>query len=320
MGYSYSDEIVRSSPVSVWCLNVERPLVQKYLRRKQAANERLVKQYAPLYGARVFRGTYRSGDGKEIRYFSVDSDRTAEKAPCMLYFHGGAFIDPVTPQILNTACYFAARCGLRVLIPDYRRALDVSCRTTLEDCRAMIRYAHHHADELGIDPERMIFYGDSAGGALCAGMTLLARDQGEMLPLAQMLVYPVLDCHNPQKYLSIRQYAHAPWPASANRHMWRIYLKKGAGKLYPYVVPMQHPSLDHLPPSYVEPQEIDILRDEAIAYAKKLRHAGNKVTMNIVMGTYHGFDFDHTSSLVQRVLAQRAAFIRKCLQEKGTGI
>ena len=60
-----------------------------------------------------------------------------------------------------------------------------------------------------------------------------------------------------------------------------------------------------LPTAYVEPQEIDCLRDEAIAYANKLKEAGISTELNIIKGSYHGADADHSSPLIQRVLKHR---------------
>ena len=66
-----------------------------------------------------------------------------------------------------------------------------------------------------------------------------------------------------------------------------------------------------LPSAYVEPQEIDILRDEGIAYAKELEQEGCLVELNVVEGSYHGFDFDHNSPLVCRVLQHRCEIMRQ---------
>lgn len=65
------------------------------------------------------------------------------------------------------------------------------------------------------------------------------------------------------------------------------------------LVPMRAAPADlaRLPAAYIEPQEIDTLRDEAAAYAEALRDAGTTVEVNEVPGSYHGFDARHRKSL-----------------------
>lgn len=75
------------------------------------------------------------------------------------------------------------------------------------------------------------------------------------------------------------------------------------------MVPMCN-DLHSLPKAYVEPQEIDTLCDEGVAYAKKLDEAGVKTELNIVLGSYHGFDAAIKSKLVRRVLQKRYEVIR----------
>lgn len=71
-----------------------------------------------------------------------------------------------------------------------------------------------------------------------------------------------------------------------------------------------------LPMAYVEPQEIDILCDEGIAYAEKLKRNGCLLELNIIKGSYHGFDFDHNSPLVQRVLQHRCEIMKQLWKGK----
>lgn len=80
-----------------------------------------------------------------------------------------------------------------------------------------------------------------------------------------------------------------------------------------YTIPMKN-ELHDLPPAYIEPQQFDTLRDEAIAYANKLKNAGVDVDLNVISGSYHGFDADLKSPLVKRVFEKRYEVIRKFIQ------
>lgn len=74
------------------------------------------------------------------------------------------------------------------------------------------------------------------------------------------------------------------------------------------VIPMKN-DLHGLPPTYMEPLEIDILRDEALAYSEKLRKSNVAVTCNLVKGAYHGYDADLKSPLVKKIFARRYEMI-----------
>ena len=126
-----------------------------------------------------------------------------------------------------------------------------------------------------------LLYGESAGGTLAAGLALWTRDHETKPANGQCLIYPVLD-NRCSRYASMRLYSEAAWPLKNNLTMWRAYLKNGKDSLDNYIVPMTAPDVSSLSPAYVEPQQIDTLRDEAIAYAKRLVEAGNHVTLNTV--------------------------------------
>ena len=79
-----------------------------------------------------------------------------------------------------------------------------------------------------------------------------------------------------------------------------------------YTIPMKN-DLHDLPPAYIEPQQFDTLRDEAIAYANKLKNAGVDVDLNVISGSYHGFDSDFRSSLVKQVYEKRYQVINRML-------
>ena len=97
--------------------------------------------------------------------------------------------------------------------------------------------------------------------------------------------------------------------------MWEAYLKNAEEKWLPYLIPMRAEELKDLPEAYIEPQQIDVLRDEAVAYAKRLEQVDVNVEVNLIAGSYHGFDSDLTSGLVQRVLRDRINVMSKMLNK-----
>lgn len=145
---------------------------------------------------------------------------------------------------------------------------------------------------------------------MAAGVTHLMRDREMPKAAGQMLIYPVTDCYS-ERYSSMETYRYAVWPKKSNDYMWRLYLKGMDDDTIKLAAPLNMDNFDGLPQAYVEPQEIDILCDEGLAYAEKLKSCGSLVELNIIKGSYHGFDFDHSSPLVQRVLEHRCEVIRR---------
>ncbi len=232
-----------------------------------------------------------------------------ETLPAILYLHGGGFMFPLQPMMFWNARYYAQRCRCRVFLPEYRYAPKFPFPVPFEDCVNTYRYIYENADRLHVDCDRIILYGDSAGGALAAAVCQKLRDDGLPLPAAQMLMYPVTD--NDPGYQSLDAYALGTWSKDSNRQMWEIYLKNGDCGMLSYAAPMQASSLRGLPQSYVEIAEMDCLADQGIAYAERLKNDGVTTTVRIVKGAYHGYDGHPKSPLVQRELQARADYINQ---------
>jgi len=79
--------------------------------------------------------------------------------------------------------------GARGFMIDYRLAPEHPFPAATEDCFA----AWNFLLSSGIDPERVVFAGDSAGGNLAVVTVMRARDEGLPLPAALVLISPVLD-------------------------------------------------------------------------------------------------------------------------------
>ena len=118
-----------------------------------------------------------------------------------------------------------------------------------------------------------------------------------------------------QHYASLTEYEHATWSREANLNMWKLYLDGREASTLPYAVPMLMENYENFPPVYIEPSEMDTLRDQAIAYAEKMRTHGVDVTETVIEGAYHGFDGNMDSELVKRTLVARVNWLKTI--EKG---
>lgn len=218
----------------------------------------------------------------------------------VLWIHGGGYV-------LGNAAMDDARCRRRakaldaiVVAVDYRLAPAHPYPAALDDCyEALCAVARWPS----VDPARMAVAGASAGGGLAAALALLARDRGEIDPAAQVLVYPMLDDRTSDRPDHAAGHRRM-WNRASNRLGWDAYL----GRADPDVaVPARREDLRGLPPTWIGVGSVDILHDEAVTYADRLRAAGVSCALDVVAGAFHGFD-----AVAPKTEVARAFFTSEC--------
>ncbi len=232
----------------------------------------------------------------------------------MLYCHGGGFFLPLQVPALRLAAKYAAALHMRIFLPEYRLLPEHPAPAAFDDCLAVWRQMIVRAEVLRLDATKILLYGESAGGALAAGMAQQLLAECDVRPVGQLLIYPVLD-DRCGRYASMEQSVDVAWPRSSNEQMWREYLRDITSPAAP-LVPLRtdYSALAGLPPAYIEPQEIDILHDEAVTYAEALTAAGITVQLNEVSGSYHGFDAESDNAFVSRVIQRRLCAMKTMLE------
>ena len=252
-------------------------------------------------------------DGGRIGLTIYEPENIGKNAPCLIYYHGGAFVLRDRPSTHRLAQVYSENIRCKVIMVHYR--LGEPYPGPVKDCYGAFAWISRNAAKLGIDKDRIAVIGDSAGGALAAAVTLLARDRKGPPICFQMLINPVTD--RSMTSWSMRQFVDSPgWNANLNRQMWDLYLQKGDFGKPQYAAPLCAASLEKLPPAYVETQEIDCLRDEGNAYADRLARAGVPVELNEIRGTFNGYDvlFDKNKlvqlSVTRRCLVMKRAFAK----------
>ena len=209
--------------------------------------------------------------------------------PAVVTIHGGGYVigsyDMDSP-LLDRWCPTLGVVGVSV---EYRLAPETPYPGPLEDCYAALRWTHDHADELGIDQNRIGLYGLSAGGGLAAALAVLARDRGEV-PLASVLLdCPMLD--DRQQTPSIQSEGLYVWGQGSNEFGWRSYLGDlyGSDDIPPYAAAARETNLAGLPPTCVVVGSIDGFRDEDIDYAQRLNRAGVPCELHVIAGLPHAY-------------------------------
>ena len=227
--------------------------------------------------------------GPEIRVRIYTPNRRTSGSPVYLSFHGGGFVlgDLETE---HARCLKMSMDGNAVVVSvDYRLAPENPYPASVEDCYAALQWAASEATMLGVDRNKIVIGGSSAGGALAAAVALMARDKSGPPIALQMLFYPMLDDRGGTE--SMRTGHDALVCNSRHvRDMWSHYLGPDRTKVSPYAAPARAATLANLPPAYVITCEHDPLRDEGLNYAIRLLQAGVPVELHNYAGTVHGFD------------------------------
>ncbi|HCO30045.1 MAG TPA: alpha/beta hydrolase [Lachnospiraceae bacterium] len=254
--------------------------------------------------------TIPSKDGYNLRalmYTPINANKTT---PCFLFFHGGGFVYNAAPHHFALARNMAKALGWKTILLDYRLAPKYKYPTAPEDCFSTYHWILHNADSLNINPTQIAVCGDSAGGNLATVLCLMARDRGIQIPMAQMLLYPVIDRR--METCSYQKYTDTPMCNSKDmKKYFDMYVKNNSPANITYLSPIESDSLIGLPPAYVETAEYDCLHDEGISYAKAMQNAGIYVEIHETQNTMHGYDIAINSNLIKDLINQRVAFLQK---------
>ncbi|MFI6622168.1 alpha/beta hydrolase [Streptomyces sp. NPDC050528] len=205
--------------------------------------------------------------------------------------HGGGMIGG--DRYLNMPMYtgIAEELGLAVISVEYLLAPEHPHPAPVEDCYAGLAWTVKNAAELGIDPDRIVVAGESAGANLAAATVLLVRDRGELTLFGQVLLGPMLDDRDGS--CSARQMAEAGLGDTGVIDLcWTAFLgtARGGPEVSPYAAPARAVELSGLPPTFIDTGSAEIFRDEAVEYARRIWRAGGSAELHVWPGGFHSFN------------------------------
>ena len=236
----------------------------------------------PIAGERMMVPT-RDGEVRCILY-------RAQRRPAPVFFdmHGGGFVGGNCEDV-DVWCDMARKeLDINVISINYRKAPDHPWPAGANDAFDVVSWFYAHAEEFGIDRDRMAIGGHSAGGNLTAVTCL--RSVLENAPFRfrlQILDYPPLDL----KTCAFDKFQHPmAIPPQIAIMFDACYIAPGQGD-DPLVSPAvaEPEMLKGQPPACIITAEYDSLRDEAELYGRKLIAAGVPVYSRRFLGSAHGF-------------------------------
>ncbi|MEI7784581.1 MAG: alpha/beta hydrolase fold domain-containing protein [Betaproteobacteria bacterium] len=209
--------------------------------------------------------------------------------PLTVFFHGSGFCSLDLDTHDEICRRLAQGSGSVVASVDYRLAPEHPFPAGPDDCLAATRELTAMAAELGADAAALSLAGDSAGACLAAVTALRLRDEGGPKAQALVLWYPVTD-HPSGQWPSYQRYAQGyGLSAQGMAWFWSHYLSDPAQALHPHARPMRAPDLRGMPATWLMAAEYDVLCDEGLAFAERLRQAGVPVQSHCAQGLNHGF-------------------------------
>lgn len=211
-----------------------------------------------------------------MHIFEPPGHKASDKTPAIAFFFGGGW-NGGSPQLFYGHCaYFASR-GMVAFAPDYRvksrqKTSPYECVT---DGKSALRWLRGNAATLGIDPNRIVAAGSSAGAHVAASTTLIPGldDKGDDLTVSSAANALVL--YNPVIDTSAQGYGNA-----------RL------GERWEEISP-QHHVRPGLPPTIVVHGTADktVPYANAVAFEKAMKDAGNQCELVTIKGEGHGFAY-----------------------------
>ncbi|MFC8796551.1 alpha/beta hydrolase [Promicromonospora sp. NPDC057138] len=208
----------------------------------------------------------------------------------LVWIHGGGWMFGDLDCCEGVARALANRAGCAVLAIDYRLAPEHPFPAAFDDSWTAIGWARRNFSKVAVG-------GDSSGGNLAAAVALRARDSRLDLAL-QLLVYPVLDStmDTTAKRRFVEMYSNFSGSRDYGRttyerigYLWDAYVPDELMRQSPVVSPLRAETLCGVSPAIIITAEHDILRGEALEYARRLRRDQVPVEIHDYVGQIHGF-------------------------------
>lgn len=215
----------------------------------------------------------------------------------VLYLHGGGYAHySKSHQNLIALVTLAAKSKTFAL--DYRLIPEHPFPAQLEDALAAYRWLL----ETGVNPQRLVVSGDSAGGNLTLALLLTLRDEHLPLPALAICLAPWTDVGNSGE--SMTKNEPYDWVEKRMPVKWAEWLCKGANPRNPIISPI-HADLKGLPPIYIQAGDAEILHDMICGFADRAAEQGSQVKLEVWRNMNHDFQAYGASLLESREALMR---------------
>jgi acetyl esterase len=259
----------------------------------------LMTDLPPMMGVTSSVEVIRGIDGNDVTLFIHRPTGVTTPMPAVLHLHGGGMV------ILEAAGAGYARwrdelaaTGMVVVGVEFRNGSGkhgpYPFPAGLNDCTSALQWLNDNKARLGVS--KVIVSGESGGGNLTLATTLRAKREGRISQIDGVYAqcpyisnaYAVKLPELPSLYENEGYFLGSDQMAV----MAKTYDPNDANATNPLAWPYyaSHDDLVGLPPHVISVNELDPLRDEGLAYFRKLIGAGVSAISRTVNGTCHAGD------------------------------
>ncbi|MGO2942345.1 MAG: alpha/beta hydrolase fold domain-containing protein [Brevibacterium aurantiacum] len=236
--------------------------------------------------------------------------------PGIVFLHGGGFTVGDLDTHDRIMRVIAESSGVAVIGVDYSLSPEVKFPQALHESAGVIDHLVRHGQDFGIDGSRLAIAGDSAGGMLTIGATLMLRDDPASVG-ARPETFSALKAlmsfyggHGLSDSASRRIFGGS-WDGMGTDDLGSImsdYFASADDTESPFYHHLDA-DLTGLPPVFVAAAGLDPLRDDARALAIRLRRADNDFAYEEYPHVLHSFlHFGRILDDTTDVLTKAAAF------------
>jgi acetyl esterase len=240
--------------------------------------------------ASIEDATFPVGPNGAVHVRIVRPRHTAEVIPAVMFFHGGGWIAGGLDTHDRLVREIAVAVHAAVIFVEFGRAPEIQFPISLEEAYAATAYVANNGDSLNVDGARLAVVGDGAGGNIAAAVAMMSKQRRGPRIAFQALFYPVTAANF--ESASYRHWGDGPWLTKKDmERFWDAYLPSRGERANVIATPLSATidELRGLPDALLITAEVDVLRDEGEAYARRLSEAHVRATCTRYIGTIHDF-------------------------------
>ncbi|MBF0625896.1 MAG: alpha/beta hydrolase [Magnetococcales bacterium] len=293
--------------LTTWLLRVTTPKGRTFLKPIDQQRQEMEQRMARFKLPRGVRQEAAMADGVPGEWLIPPGGGSGR---VLMYLHGGGYYNGSLATHRAVVARLARALQARAFHIDYRRAPEHPFPAGVEDCFRTYRWLLNNAP-----PARSLAIGgESAGGNLVMTTLLAARDHGLPLPGAAFCLSPHLDFTFSGASITSNAHGECLYTLEELEWMRGLYLGPRAADASlwasPRVSPL-HADLAGLPPLLLHASATEMLRDDAITLAQRVRAAGGTAELKIWPGLFHGFHMVPFLPETRQALREIAAFVAR---------
>lgn len=257
-------------------------------------------------------------DGLKVSLTIVRPAGSRAVLPGFIFVHGGGWVLGDFPTHERFVRDLVADSGFTAVFVNYTPSPEAHYPMAIDQIHAATKWVAAHGDEIKVDGDRLAIVGNSVGGNMTAAVALMAKDKGGPKLKCQIMLWPVTDANFDTE--SYHEYADGYFLSRAMMMwFWDAYAPNPVRRREIYASPLQATveQLKGLPPALIQVAGNDVLREEGLAYARKLDAAGVDVTSVRYESLIHDYGLLNAISQVPAVrdaLHQAAEMLKKHLK------